>query len=128
MPFTVAIIQIPLRFQAVNDLSPLQAGIRLLPYSVLNPIGSIMAPYAAKRFQIPPMYIMLFGAAIQVIGTFLLSVAPDSTSVPAESYVYEGLAGLGTGLNLACLIVMTPFNVEKRDKGSLSIHATYSNI
>ncbi|KAF2681603.1 MFS general substrate transporter [Lentithecium fluviatile CBS 122367] len=103
MPLTVAIIEIPLRFQAVNSLSPLQAGIRLLPYAVLNPLGSIIAPYAAKRFRVPPIYMMLTGAVIQVVGTALLSTASTSMVgiVPAETHVYEGLAGFGTGVNLA---------------------------
>ncbi|KAF1952681.1 MFS multidrug transporter-like protein [Byssothecium circinans] len=116
MPFTVAVIQIPLRFQAVDGLSPLQAGIRLLPYAVLNPLGSILAPWIAKRFQIPPIYIMVFGASIQVVGAALLTTAPTNKHVPAGYYVYEGIAGFGTGLNLACLIVMTPFAADKRDK------------
>ncbi|KAF2829410.1 MFS multidrug transporter-like protein [Ophiobolus disseminans] len=116
MPFTVSVIQIPLRFQAVDALSPLQAGIRLLPYAILNPIGSILAPWIAKRFQTPPMYIMLLGASMQVVGAVLLSTTPTNRHVPSEYYAYEGIAGLGTGLNLACLIVMTPFAADKRDK------------
>jgi hypothetical protein len=116
MPFTVAVIQIPLRFQAVDNFSPLQAGIRLLPYAILNPVGSIMAPWIAKRFQIPPMFIILFGASIQVVGAALMSTALTDRHVTAAYYVYEGIAGLGTGLNLACLIVMTPFAADKKDK------------
>jgi hypothetical protein len=116
MPFTVAVIQIPLRFQAVGNFSPLQAGIRLLPYAILNPVGSIMAPWIAKRFQIPPIFIMLFGASIQIVGTALMSTTPTTKHVTAAYYVYEGIAGLGTGLNLACLIVMTPFAADKKDK------------
>jgi hypothetical protein len=116
MPFTVAVIQIPLRFQAVDNLSPLQAGVRLLPYAILNPVGSILAPWIAKRFQIPLLYILLFGASIQVVGAALMSTAPTNKHVPSGYYAYEGIAGLGTGLNLACLIVMTPFAVDKKDK------------
>ena len=119
MPFTIAIVQIPSRFQAVNSLSPLQAGIRLLPYAVLNPFGSVLAPFIAKRFKVPPVYIVFFGAVIQVAGTALLSITPTSTDIPGQIYGYEAVAGLGTGINLACLIIMTPFAVEKRDKGLL---------
>jgi len=116
MPFTIVVIQIPHRFQAVDDLSPLQAGIRLLPYALLNPVGSTLAPWLAKRFQLPLLYIMVFGAAMQTLGAALMSTAPTNSHVSASYYVYEGIAGIGTGLNLACLIVMTPFAVEKKDK------------
>jgi hypothetical protein len=67
--------------------------------------------------QTPLVYILLFGAAIQVTGSALLSTVPTSSAIPAQVYVYQGLVGFGTGINLACLIVMTPFAVEKRDKG-----------
>ena len=118
MPFTVAVIQIPLRFQSVNALSPLQAGIQFLPYAVLNPFGSIIAPYLAKRFRVPTLYMMLIGAIFQLVGSLLLSTSAKSEGkIPLATYFYEGLAGFGTGINLACLVVMTPFNVEKRDKG-----------
>lgn len=117
MPFTVAIVQIPLRFQAVNSLSPLQAGLRLLPYAFLNPIGSALAPLFARQTQTPLVCILLFGAVIQVIGSALLSTLPTTNAIPAQVYVYQGLVGFGTGINLACLIVMTPFVVENRDKG-----------
>lgn len=117
MPFTIAVIQILLRFQALNGLTPLEAGIRLLPYAVLNSLGSVVEPYIAKRFQLPPLYIILIGAIFQVIGIALLSISPASEEITAAIYVYEGLAGFGAGVNLACLIVITPFNIEKKDKG-----------
>ena len=115
-PFTVAVILIPLRFQNVNNLSPLDAGIRLLPYAVANPLGSVLAPVLAGRFKIPPIYMLFVGAMIQIAGFSLLSIAPDSLHPAPAQYGYEVLAGFGTGINLASLIVITPFAVEKRDK------------
>ena len=83
----------------------------------------MLAPFAAKRFKIPPLYLILLGCVLQIIGTALLSIATTSPgNVPAPYYAYEAISGLGTGINLASLIVMTPFTVEKRDKG----HPPYS--
>ena len=115
-PFTVAVIQIPLKFQAVYGLSSLGAGIRLLPFAIASPIGSGVAAGLASRAKLPPVYIMLGGSAIQIVGFTLLSVSPTTGGVNRAEYAYEAIAGFSVGVNLACLILMTPFSVEKRDK------------
>lgn len=115
-PFTVAVIQIPLKFQTVYGLSPLRAGIRLLPFAIASPIGSGIAAGLAGRAKIPPIYLMLVGSAIQIAGFTLLSTTPTTQSISNALYGYETIAGFAVGVNLACLILMTPFVVEKRDK------------
>ena len=115
-PFTVAVIQIPLRFQSVNGLSPLQAGIRLLPFALLSPIGSGVAAGVVGKTKVPPVYVMLSGSAIQIVGFTLLSISPTTTGVSNAQYGYEAIAGFAVGINIACLIVITPFLVEERDK------------
>ena len=109
-------IQIPLRFQAVNNLSPLGAGVRLLPYAVINPIGSVVSPFVAGRYKVPPVYILLFGSVLQIIGFALLSSSSTTEAIDRAVYAYEAIAGFGLGSNLSCLIALTPFTVEKRDK------------
>ena len=117
-PFTVAVIQIPQRSQAVNNMSPLGAGIRLLPFAVPCAIGSVVTAGVAGKAKIPPIYLMLGGSAIQILGFALLSTAPETTHICNAQYGYEAIAGFAVGVNLCCLIVMAPFAVEKRDKGS----------
>ena len=53
-PFTVGVIQITLTFQAVYCLWPIGAGLRLLPFAVISPIGSGVAAGLAGRAKIPP--------------------------------------------------------------------------
>ena len=118
-PFTVAVIQIPLRFQAVQSLSPLQAGIRLLPFALLSPIGSGVAAGVVGRMKIPPVYVMLGGSAVQIVGFALLSISPTTSGASGAEYGYEAIAGFAVGINTACLVVMTPFVVEEKDKCSL---------
>ena len=115
-PFTVAVIELPLRFQAVNGLSALGAGIRLLPFAIASPIGSVIAAGVAVKTKIPPIYLSLGGAAILVVGFALLSTSPATTTIQNAQYGYQTIAGFGVGVSLAALIVMTPFAVEKRDK------------
>lgn len=115
-PFTVSVIQIPQRFQAVNRLSSLDAAIRLLPFALSTPCGSAMAPVLAKKAKIPPLYIFLVGSSLQLVGFSLLTTIPGSRSIYMAQYGYQFVAGFGVGINLACLIVMAPFTVEERDK------------
>lgn len=122
-PFTVAVIGIPLRFQAVNSLSALDAGVRLLPFAGLTLVGTVLAGAVAGKAKIPPIYLMLGGSAIQVVSFALLSTLPTTTSVTNAEYGYEAVYGFGVGVSLACLFVMMPFTVEVRDKGpSLNSH------
>ena len=116
-PFTVAVIQIPLRFQTVYGISALGAGIRLLPFAVLTPIGAGVTSAIAGKAKIPPIYLILVGAVFQILGFALLSTVPMGTSPSHAQYGYQAIAGFGVGMNLSNLIIMTPFAVEKRDKG-----------
>lgn len=115
-PFTVAVIQIPLKFQAVHGVSPLGAGVRLLPFAVMSPIGSGFAAGIAGKAKIPPIYIMLAGSVVQIVGFALLSISPTSQHINNAQYAYEAIAGSAVGVNLVCLILMTPFTVEIKDQ------------
>ncbi len=115
-PFTVAIIQIPLRFQTVNGVSTLGAGVRLLPFALASPIGSVLAAGIAGKAKIPPIYFILLGAISQVVGFSLLSTAPTTKKINQAQYGYQAIAGFGCGVSLVSAIVMTPFSVEKHDK------------
>ena len=110
----------------MNDASPLGAGIRLLPFAVTCAIGSVVTAGVASKAKIPPIYLMLGGSAIQVVGFTLLSTTPDTTRISKAQYGYETIAGFAVGISLCSLIVMTPFTVEKRDKCSY-ISATSPN-
>ena len=115
--FTICIISIPLRLQAVNGVSPLDAGIRLLPYGVLVPVGAFTAAIIAGRTKIPSVPVLSFGAALQMIGLALLSSLPTSGGIRTASYGFEVLAGYGTGLSIGTLVMLTPIVAEKRDLG-----------
>lgn len=121
-PFTVAIIQIPLRFQTVNSVSALGAGVRLLPFALASPIGSVLAAGIAGKAKIPPIYFIFLGAILQIVGFSLLSTAPTTTKINPAQYGFQVIAGFGCGVSLASLIVMTPFAIEKHDKCLFLIH------
>jgi Na+/melibiose symporter-like transporter len=127
-PFTVCVIQIPQRYQTVNGLSPLGAGVRLLPFAIASPIGSAFAPTLCKKAKVPPIYLCLIGSALQIVGFALLSTLPNSSSIFPGQYGYQVIAGFGVGINLACLVVMAPFTVEERDKCKFLYNSPVSNL
>ena len=115
-PLTVAIVEIPVRAQAVNGVSALIAGVRLVPFAVLVPIGIFLASGIAGKAKIPPLYLLFVGSVIQIIGFALLSTSSVARDEKTSQYVYQGIAGLGVGINLACLTLMSAFVVEAREK------------
>ncbi|KAI1267056.1 MFS multidrug transporter-like protein [Xylariaceae sp. FL1019] len=115
-PFFTTNFQLPQRFQIVNGLSPLQAGIRVIPFTLASPFGSVVAPVICKIFKVPPIYLVFCAAIIQVIGFALLSSVPPSRTIVAAQYGYEIIAGFGCGINITLLLLMTPFSVQERDK------------
>lgn len=116
-PWFCAIFQLPQRYQIVNSLEPLEAGIRLIPFTLAAPFGSIVSAGLAKGARIPPLYFVILAASLQVIGFALLSTVPESHQISAAQYGYEIIAGFGCGINISLLLVMVPFRVQERDKG-----------
>ncbi|CAI6096493.1 unnamed protein product [Clonostachys chloroleuca] len=108
-PWFCSIFQLPQRFQIVNSLSPLQAGFRLIPFTLAAPIGSIVSAALAKAAKIPPLYWVIFASVLQVIGFSLLSTVSNSHDIPAAQYGYQVIAGFGCGINISLLLVMIPF-------------------
>lgn len=120
--FTTCIIQIPLRLQAVNNLSTFDAGVRLLPYGVLVPFASFVAAAIIGKSKLPPQFVLVLGAAFQTIGISLMSKLPTSGDIRKAQYGYEVIAGMGTGLSLGTLVMLTPVVCEPRDLGMSQLH------
>ncbi|KAI5927647.1 putative multidrug resistance protein fnx1 [Camillea tinctor] len=115
-PLVVTTYQIPQLFQLVYRFSALQAGARVVPFMALWAFGLVIAPNLAGKYKIPPIYIILVGSCIQIVGFALLGTLPLSLDVPSQIYAYEVIAGLGCGLVFPLLFIMIPFVVEGRDR------------
>ncbi|KAI0025052.1 major facilitator superfamily domain-containing protein [Xylariomycetidae sp. FL0641] len=116
-PFIVSVYQLPQRFQLVNGLSGLDAGVRLMPFTFASPVGTGLAAGIAGKFKVPPIWIIIAGSALQVVGFSLLGTLPDSLDLLPRIYGYEIIAGFGCGMNLALLFVIIPGIVDVRDQG-----------
>ena len=108
----MSIISIPQRLQTVNSLSAFDAGVRLLPFAVALPVGSIIQSTAAKKGA-PCVILLLVGSLMQVAGAAAQLKLPRD--IKAEMYVEQIIAGIGVGINLGILILWTPFQAKGAD-------------
>ncbi|KAF2158515.1 hypothetical protein M409DRAFT_71606 [Zasmidium cellare ATCC 36951] len=122
-PLTIAVTELPQRYQIVNASSSLHAGIRLLPYAVTSPVGIVMSTVLIGKLRIPFMFVLLLGIVLQTAGFALLSTVPNTLAVWAGQYGYSVVAGLGTGASIGSLYMMAPIVVDKDDQ-ALAIGST----
>ncbi|KAI1773206.1 putative efflux pump antibiotic resistance protein [Hypoxylon cercidicola] len=115
-PITVTVFQLPQRFQLVNGLSGLDAGVRMLPFAVGVTVGSSVGARIADQFQTSTIFVVIAGSILQVIGLVLLSYLSTSVAIPSELYGYLVLIGFGCGINYSTLYLMIPITVHSRDR------------
>ncbi|KAI1191926.1 putative multidrug resistance protein fnx1 [Nemania serpens] len=114
-PTVICMFILPQRFQIVYGASGLDAGVRLIPFTVAIPLGSIFASGLAGRAKVPPLYLLLLGSVLQVLGFVLIGTIPSTLDVPSRIYGFQVLAGWGCGINFSLLFILIPFVNEKRD-------------
>jgi hypothetical protein len=115
----ICLVQIPQRYMTVNNLSPLNAAIRLLPFGALVPIGSSISAAVMGQLRIPPVVVILLGAVLQLSGATLLSNVPADAYIHSQQYGFQVLLGLGVGFVTCGLIIMVPLAMRKQDLGKL---------
>lgn len=108
--------QIPLRYQ-ISGLSPLQAGVRLVPFAICGPIGAIITSLVSKNRRVPPIYAAIAGAILQVLGLIFISRSPDNSPDWRPMYGLEVITGLGFGANIGSATLLIPYLVEKKNLG-----------
>ena len=119
---------IPQRFQLVYGTSGLDAGVRLIPFTVTMPLGIIFASAIAGKFKIPPLYLLLAGSCLQVLGFALLGTLPVTLEVPRQIYAFEIIAGWGCGMNYTLLFLMIPFVNKNRYHCKSNCHTLYNLV
>lgn len=113
-----AIINIPQRLQTVNSTTAIGAGIRMLPLLLLSPVASALSGLFVSKLKIPPLYVLLLGGVLQVIGVGLFSSLNSSDlHIPPKQYGYQVIMGLGFGFNLATILMMVTLVISEKDLG-----------
>jgi MFS family permease len=111
-----SVVLIPLRYQTAAGLSPLQAGVRLILFSAASPIGAIVAASLCKKKRMPPLYPMLFGELVQILGLVLVTTltSPEDKDWPGL-YGLQVCIGFGMGFVMGTATLLTPAITERRD-------------
>ena len=113
-------IQIPQRFQVVNGATALNAGIRLLPFIITVPTSCAVAAGVVERFKISPVYALLTGTFLQIIGAASFATVPNSLQYKTAQYGFQVILGLGLGINNAITATAVRLVVDKKDIGTYS--------
>ncbi|EON97493.1 putative mfs multidrug transporter protein [Phaeoacremonium minimum UCRPA7] len=112
-PFMTVIINLPQRFQAVNGLSPFDAGIHLLPLLLCSPFATAICGSLASKLNVPPFYILITGASLQLLGVGLASSV--GINGDKQMYGYEVIMGFSFGTVLVTLLMFVPLVIPRED-------------
>lgn len=114
--FTV-IFDLPLRTQIVNLESPATAGVRLLPLLCAAAVGSFVGgAVSSKKNRTFPCFATATGLVL--LGTGLLSTISSDQKTPSRVYGFEVLVGIGAGLTMSTVSILTSIEVSQADHGS----------
>lgn len=113
-PALISMVLLPQRFQIVFGLTGLEAGVRLIAFTLAMPLGTVFASMVAGKLRVAPVHLLLCGTALQVIGFALLGTMNPVLEVPARLYGFQILSGWGCGMNFMLLFVLIPF-VNKKE-------------
>ena len=116
----VTIINLPQRFQIVNDESPVLSGIRILPLLLLSAVGSGISGAVVSKKNIA-CFVLMASNVLEILGTGLLSSLPTSETVPVRIYAYMAILGLGFGSSVVSLMVVTRTEVGVDDQGTMAL-------
>jgi MFS family permease len=111
MAWTAVLLLLSLQFQLVLGETPLEAGLRILPFELsflaLGPLSGTLA----DRYRPAPFIIT--GLSLSTVSLFLLSTSNQATSYTVLS-LYMIMLGAGTGLfvapNLRAMLGAVPIN------------------
>ena len=121
-PLFLTIIQLPERFQIVDDTSPIGAGVRLMPLLFASAFGSSVAGFISSRKN-NTFYTLVAASSLVLLGCGLLSTTSDAFSVGSAIYGYQVIFGLGIGMTFSTVIMLVSLEVGFKDFGKY-IHLT----
>lgn len=115
--FTSCVIQIPLRFQSVNNESSWRAGLRLIPFGVATPIGGACTAAICGKRKVPVIYMLFPAAILQILGLIFMSRLTLENILWEGQYGLQFVTGFGCGISMGVVTLLTPYSTQKRDLG-----------
>lgn len=116
-PFLITIFNLPQKFQIVNGLSPVEAGIRMLPLLLLTALASGVTGAICSKKNIAFQFLILSNA-LQIVAAGLLSMLPTDGSIPSYQYGLQVILGYAFGMGLVSLMIVTRVEVSTDDSGT----------
>jgi EmrB/QacA subfamily drug resistance transporter len=119
IPWTAVLLLLSLQFQLVDNLSPLQAGLRIIPFEIAFLVTGPISGRLADKYSNKLLRFTLTGLIISSIALFLFSTAPQTAPYSILS-VYMVILGLGTGIFVAPNLrsIMSSVPTERHGIGS----------
>jgi len=111
--FFALVIFLPQRMQIVNLISPIAAGVRMLPVLVL--LG-VLSPIAGAVVMLTKSIrpLMWFGSILAPIGAGMISTLTVNTNF-AQQYGFEAITGFSLGVTITLSTMIAQFSVERAD-------------
>lgn len=110
--FYIAIVNIPERSEIVDGVSPITAGVRLLPMLLTSALGAFVGGAINSKRNVTA-YTLTTASAFQVIGYGLMTTLGSGGHFSkGRLYGFQVFLGLGFGLSIASATQMTALQAE----------------
>jgi hypothetical protein len=110
------LINIPVRTQVVNMKGSVDAGLHLLPLMGMCAFGSAFGGAIQSKRNLCS-YTLVVASMFVVAGAALLSTLEHSVHIQSRQWAGECLLGLGVGMTLSTVTILTSLKVQMRDHG-----------
>lgn len=114
------LINLPIRFQVVNNDTSVMAGIHTLPFLGGVALGTTLGGGIATRKNLTS-HALIAATCLTLLGSGLLSTTPDGLRIPKPQYGYQVILGVGFGLGFTCITMMMALAHDFDTVGSCSV-------
>lgn len=112
VPFMTLVLELPGRFQILNNTNAFESGVRILPFTLGIALAAGTTGALTARGRVPVFLVFCASAVLQVLGVGLLYSVAANTELGGKVYGYQVLAGTGVGLTLTAAILIAPSLVD----------------
>ena len=114
--FYIAVVNLPRRFQIVDQDSPVIAGVKLLPMMVSSAVGSLSGGAINSKPNLTA-YTLIAAGAFQLLGYGLMTTLGDASPTPQKQFGFQVFLGLGFGLAMPSVTVIAQLHAEPKWMG-----------
>ena len=98
--FFLVVINLPLRLQIVNQKSPSEAGISMLPLLFASGLGSFTSSFFLRQRNLT-FPCLVFASGLVMLGCGLMTTLSDQVLIEPKCYAYQAILALGVGMTMS---------------------------